>query len=156
MPQQHISDWVIPLTLGRLTLGTMTSFKAEGASLRALEVSPPGWYWYLASPPVFQGSESGAMLTGFSDEEEVGLREKCQPARPKAPDMMVRRIWKWLSVTVIALLVIGLTACVGKDGGGRRRVRRVAVYAKYLFFFTTKRAGSVDVRRARGPCGRPA
>jgi hypothetical protein len=32
------------------------------------------------------------MATGFSDEEEVGLREKCHPARPKAPDMMVSRI----------------------------------------------------------------
>lgn len=70
----------------------MTSFKALGASLFALVVSPPGWYWYLAFPPVFQGSESGALLTAFSDEEEVGLREKCQPARPNAPDMIVRRI----------------------------------------------------------------
>jgi hypothetical protein len=84
------ASWL--LTLGRLTLGTMTSLRAEGASLRGLLVSPPGWYWYLASPPVFQGSESTAMATGFSDEEEVGLREKCQPARPKAPDMMVSRI----------------------------------------------------------------
>ena len=81
------------LTLGRLTLGTITSLRAEGASLRGLMVSPPGWYWYLASPPVFQGSESAAMATGFSDEEEVGLREKCHPARPKAPDMMVSRIY---------------------------------------------------------------
>jgi hypothetical protein len=71
----------------------MTSFKAEGASLRAFEVSPPGWYWYWAWLPVFQGSESGALLTGFSEEAEVGLREKCQPAMPKAPDMMARRIW---------------------------------------------------------------
>lgn len=70
----------------------MTSLRAEGASLRGLLLSPPGWYWYLASEPVFHGSEPGALETGFSDEDEVGLRLKCQPARPKAPDMIVRRI----------------------------------------------------------------
>jgi hypothetical protein len=36
-------------TLGRLTLGTMTECSALGASLGALETSPPGWYWYF--PP---------------------------------------------------------------------------------------------------------
>jgi hypothetical protein len=41
---------------------------------------------------VFHGSEPGTCATGFSEEEEVGLREKCQPARAKAPVMMVRRI----------------------------------------------------------------
>lgn len=79
-------------TLGKLTLGMMTSLRALGASLRPLELSPPGWYWYLASEPVFQGSLSTALETGFSDDDEVGLRLKCHPARPNAPDMIVRRI----------------------------------------------------------------
>lgn len=80
------------LTFGKFTLGMITSFNALGASLLPLLGSPPGWYWYLALPPVFQGSESSALLMMFSEDEEVGLREKCQPARPKAPDMIVRRI----------------------------------------------------------------
>ena len=33
------------LTLGRLTLGMITSLRALGASLRGLLVSPCGWYW---------------------------------------------------------------------------------------------------------------
>ncbi|KAI7421962.1 hypothetical protein KC332_g44 [Hortaea werneckii] len=63
------------------TFGMITSFRALGASLRPRLASPCGWYWYLASLPVFQGSESGAWATRFSDEDEVGLRLKCQPAR---------------------------------------------------------------------------
>ncbi|KAI6951505.1 hypothetical protein KC348_g49 [Hortaea werneckii] len=54
----------------------ITSFRALGASLRPRLASPCGWYWYLASLPVFQGSESGAWATRFSDEDEVGLRLK--------------------------------------------------------------------------------
>ncbi|KAI7508531.1 hypothetical protein KC364_g65 [Hortaea werneckii] len=79
--------------LFRFTFGIMTSFRALGASLRPRLASPCGWYWYLASLPVFQGSESGAWATRFSDEDEVGLRLKCQPARVKAPVMIARRIW---------------------------------------------------------------
>lgn len=81
------------LTFGRLTLGMITSFNALGAFLLPLLESPPGWYWYAACSPVFHGSEPCTLATGFSEDEDVGLRLKCQPARPKAPDMMARRIY---------------------------------------------------------------
>lgn len=32
-------------TFGKLTLGTITSFKALGALFLSLVGSPPGWYW---------------------------------------------------------------------------------------------------------------
>lgn len=61
-------------TLGSVTLGTTTTFKAEGASFLTL-VSPPGWYWYgLEPPPDFQGSLCSALETVRSDEALVGER----------------------------------------------------------------------------------
>jgi hypothetical protein len=93
LPKQRNVIDAVYLTFGRLTFGIITSFKAEGASLRPRLGSPWGWYWYLAVPPVFQGSESPAWATLFSLLAEVGLRLKCQPARAKAPDMMAKRIY---------------------------------------------------------------
>jgi hypothetical protein len=90
------------LTLGRLTLGMITSLRALGASLRGLLVSPCGWYWYAASRPVFQGSVPSALPILFSLLEEVGLELKCQPARPKAPDMIARRTCRTRSSQYIA------------------------------------------------------
>lgn len=53
----------------------MTTFSAEGASFLGALVSPPGWYWYLPSPPPsFQGSLSSALETVRSDEALVGDR----------------------------------------------------------------------------------
>jgi len=52
----------------------ITSLSADGASFLGWLVSPPGWYWYFALPPVFQGSEPATLATGFSDEDEVGER----------------------------------------------------------------------------------
>lgn len=61
-------------TLGRVTLGMMTTFSAEGASF-LVEVSPPGWYWYLPSPPPSsQGLLLGAWATLRSEEALVGDR----------------------------------------------------------------------------------
>jgi len=60
--------------LGRLTLGITTECRALGASLGAALGSPPGWYWYFPEVPDCHGAEFGAILTGCSDEEEVGLR----------------------------------------------------------------------------------
>ena len=72
-------------TLVRVTFGTMTLCRALGASLGAFFGSPPGWYWYLkcsfclASPfalDVCHGIVPSAILTGASDEEDVGLRPR--------------------------------------------------------------------------------
>lgn len=60
-------------TLGRVTLGITTTFRAEGASFLTL-VSPPGWYWYGLEPPCFQGSLCSALETNRSDEALVGER----------------------------------------------------------------------------------
>lgn len=53
----------------------MTTFNAEGASLGAALGSPPGWYWYLPSPPC---SSHGLLLAAWatfrSEEELVGDR----------------------------------------------------------------------------------
>lgn len=59
----------------------MTTFNAEGASFLEL-VSPPGWYWYLPSPPPSsQGLLFGAWATARSEEALVGdravKRERC-------------------------------------------------------------------------------
>jgi len=55
-------------------LGTMTTFRAEGASFLML-VSPPGWYWYGPSPPdCFHGSLCSALATARSEEALVGER----------------------------------------------------------------------------------
>ena len=63
----------------------MTLCRALGASLGAFLGSPPGWYWYLkcsfclASPfalDVCQGIVPSAILTGASEEEDVGLRPR--------------------------------------------------------------------------------
>lgn len=78
-------------TAGKLTLGMMVSFNALGASLGLALVSPPGWYWYLPVEPLIQGSEPCALATLASEEDDVGLREKCHPTRPKAPVMIARR-----------------------------------------------------------------
>jgi hypothetical protein len=59
-------------TFGRLTLGMMVTFRGDGASFFD-ERSPSGWYWYLASLPVFQGSEPGTMVTFVSADALVGL-----------------------------------------------------------------------------------
>lgn len=70
-------------TFVRVTFGKITLCRALGASLGALLGSPPGWYWYLKcsfgdEPSLalscFQGSVLGAMLTGASEDEDVGLR----------------------------------------------------------------------------------
>jgi hypothetical protein len=60
-------------TLGSVTLGMTTTFRAEGASFLTL-VSPPGWYWYGLEPPDFQGSLCSALETVRSDEALVGER----------------------------------------------------------------------------------
>ena len=69
----------------RVILGTITLCKALGASLGAFLGSPPGWYWYLKcesgpesalAASFCQGSVPGAMLTGASEDDEVGLRPK--------------------------------------------------------------------------------
>lgn len=60
-------------TLGSVTLGITTTFRAEGASFFTL-VSPPGWYWYGLEPPCFQGSLCSALETDRSDEALVGER----------------------------------------------------------------------------------
>jgi hypothetical protein len=67
-------------TLGKVTLGMMTTFNAEGASFLGALRSPPGWYWYLPSPPPsFQGSLSSACAMVRCDEELVGFRAaECQ------------------------------------------------------------------------------
>jgi hypothetical protein len=53
----------------------MTTFKADGASFLGAFGSPPGWYWYLPSPPPsFHGSLSAALETWRSDEALVGDR----------------------------------------------------------------------------------
>jgi hypothetical protein len=117
------------LTLGRLTLGMITSLRALGASLRGLLVSPCGWYWYAASRPVFQGSVLSALPILFSLLEEVGLELKCQPARPKAPDMIARRTYETRSGQYIAL-----------------SPQAVAHGSQWADFMAKK-----GVRRARGP-----
>lgn len=64
-------------TLGRLTLGTMTTFKALGAFLAGLDLSPPGWYWYFESAlpsSTCHGMEPSRIETLDSEEAEVGLR----------------------------------------------------------------------------------
>ena len=55
-------------------MGIITECNALGASLGAALGSPPGWYWYFPVVPDCHGAEFGAMLTGASDDEEVGLR----------------------------------------------------------------------------------
>ena len=70
-------------TFVRVTLGIIVLRKALGASLGALLLSPPGWYWYLkcssapflpvAFPSTCQGIDPSAMLTDASDEDDVGL-----------------------------------------------------------------------------------
>jgi len=62
------------LTAGRLTLGIITECNALGASLGAAFGSPLGWYWYFPVVPDCHGAELGAMLTGASDDDDVGLR----------------------------------------------------------------------------------
>lgn len=93
-------------TLGSVTFGITTTFKADGASFLTL-VSPPGWYWYGPAPPsCFHGSLSVAFATVRSDEALVGERavtelvhisdnalgrrdsQKCHPARPNTPLIM--------------------------------------------------------------------
>lgn len=73
------------LTFGKLTFGTMTECSALGAFFGAALGSPPGWYWYLKLPlaefpfdSTCQGIVPSAMLTGASEDEEVGFR----PIRP--------------------------------------------------------------------------
>lgn len=62
-------------TLGKFTLGTMTTLTALGASLGSACGSPPGWYWYLPSPaPVSHGMPELAMPTFSSEVEPVGER----------------------------------------------------------------------------------
>jgi hypothetical protein len=71
--RQHMGD-VEHYTLGSVTLGMTTTFRAEGASFLTL-VSPPGWYWYGPEPPsCFQGSLPSALATARSDEALVGER----------------------------------------------------------------------------------
>lgn len=106
-------------TLGRVTLGMTTTFNADGASFLGALVSPPGWYWYLPSPPPSsQGLLLGAWETDRSEEALVGdraadvsdvrhqvprprdawargLLQKCHPATPKMPLMMARRTCGW-------------------------------------------------------------
>jgi hypothetical protein len=61
-------------TLGSVTLGMTTTFRADGASFLTL-VSPPGWYWYGPAPPsCFQGSLPSALETARSEEALVGER----------------------------------------------------------------------------------
>ena len=55
-------------------MGMITECSALGASLGAAFGSPLGWYWYFPVVPDCHGAELGAMLTGASDEDEVGLR----------------------------------------------------------------------------------
>lgn len=122
-------------TLGKVTLGMMTVFNAEGASFLTRS-SPPGWYWYLPSPPPSsQGLLLAAWATLRSEEAEVGdraatvsiapnqsvqprgmvaareLLQKCHPATPKIPLMMARRTWKGMSAR--ALVQANATAAVG-------------------------------------------
>ena len=62
-------------TLGKVTLGMMTTFNAEGASFLGALRSPPGWYWYLPSPPPsFQGSLFSACAIVRCEEALVGFR----------------------------------------------------------------------------------
>lgn len=70
----------------------MTSFRALGADFLPLVLSPPGWYSYGPSLPVFHGSDPAIFDTECSEVDEVGCLLKYQPARPKAPDMMAKRI----------------------------------------------------------------
>lgn len=50
-------------------------FNAEGASFLGALGSPPGWYWYLPSPPAdSHGLLFSAWLTLRSEEELVGDR----------------------------------------------------------------------------------
>ena len=71
-------------TLGKFTLGTITLFRALGASFGALDLSPPGWYWYLKCSSgllplelsTCQGMVPSAMLTLTSDDADVGLRPR--------------------------------------------------------------------------------
>lgn len=65
------------LTFGKLTFGMITLCNADGASFGAFAGFPPGWYWYLKSPPapsVCHGLEWAATATWASEVEEVGLR----------------------------------------------------------------------------------
>jgi hypothetical protein len=102
-------------TFGSVTLGMITTLSADGASFLGALVSPPGWYWYLPSPPSScQGLLLGAWATDRSEEALVGERaakvsdvrgqgarprcvdawellQKCHPATPKMPLMMTRR-----------------------------------------------------------------
>lgn len=53
----------------------MTEFNAEGASFLGALGSPPGWYWYLPSPPPSsQGLLLAASATVRSEEALVGER----------------------------------------------------------------------------------
>jgi len=55
-----------------------TSFNAEGASFLGALKSPPGWYWYLPSPPPSShGLLLGAWETERSEEALVGERAAC-------------------------------------------------------------------------------
>lgn len=67
-------------TAGRVTWGTMTVFIALGASLKALLLSPCGWYWYLyILPPSSsrsQGMELSLMRTLLSEVTDVGFLPK--------------------------------------------------------------------------------
>jgi hypothetical protein len=62
-------------TFGKVTFGMMTVFNAEGASFLGALGSPPGWYWYLPSPPPdSHGLLFAAWLTLRSEEALVGDR----------------------------------------------------------------------------------
>lgn len=103
-------------TLGRVTLGMMTTLRADGASFFGALGSPPGWYWYLPEPPPSShGLLLAASATRRSEEALVGDRaavvsnagiytpgqarrrrgrlQKCHPATPKMPLMMASRTY---------------------------------------------------------------
>lgn len=73
----------VELTLGNVTFGTTTVFKALGAFLGAAFLSPLGWYWYLKcllwsswSWSTSHGMELFATETSASEVAEVGFRPK--------------------------------------------------------------------------------
>jgi hypothetical protein len=46
MCEMPLRAWLVEkCTFGRVTLGMMTVFNAEGASFVGAFLSPPGWYW---------------------------------------------------------------------------------------------------------------
>jgi hypothetical protein len=87
-------------TLGNVTFGMMTVFNAEGASFLGAFMSPPGWYWYLPSPPPdSQGLLFSAWATLRSEEALVGDRAVtvshcCQTMDAEVCDSVSRRLTK--------------------------------------------------------------